>query len=431
MKFNTAVFYDIENLIGGYGARADYVSTFSLKDVSDEIRRVELVGGIAVQRAYANWSDPRLGVMRSDIVELGIEPVQMFGFGKGASKNASDIQLAIEAIDCAIMRPGLEVFVIVSGDGGFSCLAKKLHEYGRAVVGCAYRKATNKVFAAVCDSFIWIPDDANRDRAAANGNGGGYAAPDVTDPLLRDLVRRRKPCPEKERDAMEKAARAVLAEFASQPDVQAALRRCGVNISVPMQALKQLVPELSPLSFGFASSVELLRFLLRDTAFSLRFQAPSEHRMFRSDAPPAPGYEAMPPIRETRPVHSAVNYRELLSHGAPIIKLPAPGILRETLSAVHALPFPEAGMPLADILEYLDDVVDAELQDVKSAVLSLIFAGAFDRFPENTRLSEQRIRPAGRGQPGEMLERLRDHAAEKIRSLLGSVEMALLDELLS
>jgi uncharacterized LabA/DUF88 family protein len=156
MAFNTAILYDIENLIGGYG-KADMLSSLSLKDIHNEILKKE-IGKIAIQRAYANWSDPRLNILRGDIIELGIEPIQMFGFGRGPQKNASDIQLAIDAIDIAFTRKAVEIFIIVSGDGGFSALAKKLHEYGKMVIGCAFGRTTNRVFEAVCDDFIWIEE---------------------------------------------------------------------------------------------------------------------------------------------------------------------------------------------------------------------------------------------------------------------------------
>jgi len=55
MKFITAILYDIENLIGGYG-NADMLSSLSLKDVYEEILKKD-IGQIAIQRAYANWSD--------------------------------------------------------------------------------------------------------------------------------------------------------------------------------------------------------------------------------------------------------------------------------------------------------------------------------------------------------------------------------------
>jgi uncharacterized LabA/DUF88 family protein len=161
MPFNTAIFYDIENLLKGYSSSQQMAANLSLEKILGAIKQTEQLSQIAVQRAYANWSDPRLAVMRGEINELGIEPIQVFGFSRDQKKNAADIQLAIDAIDLAHVRPSLEVFVIVSGDGGFASLAKKLHEYGKTVIGCAYRSAANKIFQAVCDAFVWItaPDE--------------------------------------------------------------------------------------------------------------------------------------------------------------------------------------------------------------------------------------------------------------------------------
>ncbi|MEH2351274.1 MAG: hypothetical protein V7K55_25365 [Nostoc sp.] len=53
---------------------------------------------------------------------------------------------------------------IISGDGAFAALAKKLHEYGKTVIGCAYEGQINRVLKSVCVSearrrhrFIPIP----------------------------------------------------------------------------------------------------------------------------------------------------------------------------------------------------------------------------------------------------------------------------------
>src|SRR5271166_549839 len=158
MVFNTAIFYDIENLLKGYSFSQQMVANLSLKEILEDIKQTKRLGRIAVQRAYANWSDSRLAILRWQINELGIEPIQVFGFSRDQKKNAADIQLAIDAIDLAHVRGSLEVFVIVSGDGGFASLAKKLHEYGKTVIGCAYPSATNRMFQAVCDDFVEIVD---------------------------------------------------------------------------------------------------------------------------------------------------------------------------------------------------------------------------------------------------------------------------------
>lgn len=149
MKFNTVILYDIENLIGGYGlSNVELLVNLSLKQITEQIRQKD-IGKIAIQRAYADWSVPRLNQLKADMVELGIEPKQMFGFGRNVIKNASDIQLAIDAMEVAFTKPDIEIFVVVSGDGGFSTLANKLHEYGKTVIGCAYKRNTNKIFEAI------------------------------------------------------------------------------------------------------------------------------------------------------------------------------------------------------------------------------------------------------------------------------------------
>ncbi|MBD2458148.1 NYN domain-containing protein [Nostoc sp. FACHB-87] len=148
-NFNTAIFYDIENLtIGG----SDCNLNFSFRLIQDNLRKIDIVQEASVQCAYADWSDIRLKFLRKEIQELGIEAIQIFDFGY--RKNAADIQLAIDAMELVNLRPNLEVFVIVSGDGAFASLAKKLHEYGKMVIGCAYEGKSNRFFKSVCDYFI-------------------------------------------------------------------------------------------------------------------------------------------------------------------------------------------------------------------------------------------------------------------------------------
>ncbi|MBD2446305.1 NYN domain-containing protein [Nostoc sp. FACHB-152] len=149
--FNTAVFYDIENLTMG---RSNPSFNFSLKLIQDNIKKTNTVKEIALQYAYADWSDSRLKSLRTEIQELGIQPVQIFDFGP--KKNAADIQLAIDVTELITLRPSLQVFVIVSGDGGFASLANKLHEYGKTVIGCAYEEHSNRFLKSVCDYFIPI-----------------------------------------------------------------------------------------------------------------------------------------------------------------------------------------------------------------------------------------------------------------------------------
>ncbi|MEH2320217.1 NYN domain-containing protein [Nostoc sp.] len=151
-QFNTAIFYDIENLTMG---RNNPNLNFSLKQIQTDIENTTQVNKIAIQCAYADWSDFRLKLLKNEIQELGIEAIQIFDYSY--KRNAADMQLAIDVMELAQSRPTLQVFVIVSGDGAFAALAKKLHEYGKTVIGCAYEGQINRILKSVCDRFIPIP----------------------------------------------------------------------------------------------------------------------------------------------------------------------------------------------------------------------------------------------------------------------------------
>ncbi len=151
-QFNTAIFYDIENLTMG---RSNPNLNFSLKQIQTNLEKTTLVNKIAIQCAYADWSDSRLRLLKNEIQELGIEAIQIFDYSH--KRNAADMQLAIDVMELAQNRPTLQVFVIVSGDGAFAALAKKLHEYGKTVIGCAYEGQINRILKSVCDHFIPIP----------------------------------------------------------------------------------------------------------------------------------------------------------------------------------------------------------------------------------------------------------------------------------
>ncbi|WP_373528119.1 NYN domain-containing protein [Nostoc sp.] len=146
------LFYDIENLTMG---RSNPNLNFSLKQIQTNLEQTTLVNKIAIQCAYADWSDSRLRLLKNEIQELGIEAIQIFDYSH--KRNAADMQLAIDVMELAQSRPTLQVFVIVSGDGAFAALAKKLHEYGKTVIGCAYEGQINRILKSVCDRFIPIP----------------------------------------------------------------------------------------------------------------------------------------------------------------------------------------------------------------------------------------------------------------------------------
>ncbi|MGJ9403654.1 NYN domain-containing protein [Arthrobacter sp. KK5.5] len=131
---NVAVLVDLENLFGGYGRT---VGAVPLGNLVTEVRRVvEHTGvgaGLAVVRAYANWAHPDMNAYQGDIQRHGIEPVQVFSFGARV-RNAADIELCVDALAVAHDSPWIDTFVVVTGDGGFIPLVRRLHALGKYVV---------------------------------------------------------------------------------------------------------------------------------------------------------------------------------------------------------------------------------------------------------------------------------------------------------
>ncbi|MEJ1938683.1 NYN domain-containing protein, partial [Nostoc sp. NIES-2111] len=157
--YNTAIFYDIENL---NLSKNNSQGNFSFKKIQNSLKKIDGFKKAAIQYAYADWSDSRLKPLKDEIQELGVAPIQIFDFGH--NKNAADIQLSIDVMELVALRSYIQVFVIVSGDGGFASLAKKLHEYGKTVIGCGYEGKINRFFQSICDYFIILPSlQANMD----------------------------------------------------------------------------------------------------------------------------------------------------------------------------------------------------------------------------------------------------------------------------
>lgn len=153
MVCNTAIFYDIENLLGLFGGKTNTV--LHLDEIYRRVLEMEGVHGVSIQRAYADWGMAQHKNLRNSVLQVGIEPVHIFNTNQNDKiKNAADVSLIIDAVDLLCKRPEIENYVIASGDGIFAFLAKKLHEHGKRVIGCSFEKITNTIFRNACDYFI-------------------------------------------------------------------------------------------------------------------------------------------------------------------------------------------------------------------------------------------------------------------------------------
>lgn len=132
----------------------DNVTMGIRSDLQNQLRRLLnsdiIKGNVSVQRAYADWRRyPQYIVPLSEAsIDLIFAPA--FGANK---KNATDIRLAIDALELIFTRPEIGVFILLSGDSDFSALVLKLKEYGKYVIGVGIRESSSDLLIQNCDEY--------------------------------------------------------------------------------------------------------------------------------------------------------------------------------------------------------------------------------------------------------------------------------------
>lgn len=141
---NAALLIDFDNVTMGIRS-----------DLQNRLRRLlnsEMIKGkVAVQRAYADWR--RYPQYIVPLSEASIDLIFAPAFGSN-KKNATDIRLAIDALELVFTRPEIGTFILLSGDSDFSSLVLKLKEYGKYVVGVGIRESSSDLLVQNCDEYF-------------------------------------------------------------------------------------------------------------------------------------------------------------------------------------------------------------------------------------------------------------------------------------
>lgn len=140
---HAALLIDFDNVT--MGVRSDLTKELKTLLNSDIIK-----GKVTVQRAYADWRRYPQYVM--PLTERSIDMIWATAVGS-TKKNATDIRLAIDAIELVFTRPEIGTFIILSGDSDFSSLVLKLKEYGKYVVGIGIRESASDLLIQNCDEY--------------------------------------------------------------------------------------------------------------------------------------------------------------------------------------------------------------------------------------------------------------------------------------
>src|SRR5438045_2853392 len=135
-----ALFIDFENIARGLRQR-HLEERVDLRAILGEL---EEKGRILVKRAYADWSYYK--DYRSDLLQQGIEPVQVFAASRDREvwKNGADIRIAIDAIEAVYRSPDITDIVLVTGDSDFLSVVNRLRENGKTVWGVGLKASTSQ-----------------------------------------------------------------------------------------------------------------------------------------------------------------------------------------------------------------------------------------------------------------------------------------------
>ncbi len=145
---NAALLIDFDNVT--LGIRSDLTKELKHLLNSDIIK-----GKVAVSRAYADWRRYHQYIVPLSESSIDLIFAPAFGTNK---KNATDIRLAIDAMELVFTRPEIGTFILLSGDSDFSMLVIKLKEYGKYVIGVGIRESASDLLIQNCDEYYSYSD---------------------------------------------------------------------------------------------------------------------------------------------------------------------------------------------------------------------------------------------------------------------------------
>jgi len=152
------------------------------------------LGEASVRRIYGDFSRPAMKGWNDRLAGLALVPHHSPANTVG--KNASDIALAIDAMD--LLHSGrFDGFVLISSDSDFTRLASRIREQGLDVYGIGQQK-TPEAFRKACKRFIFVENimavpeagpEAGPDPKAGREKAPAKLPPSKAVPLIEAAMR--------------------------------------------------------------------------------------------------------------------------------------------------------------------------------------------------------------------------------------------------
>ena len=375
---NVAVFIDLENMFGGYNNGVSGVPlSRMLREIRQFVEGLEIGSSAATTKAYANWMVAGMATYRREMLENAVEPVQIFsyaGAGKnpeesrrknaeeGRRKNAADVQIVVDALSVAVEAPWVDVFVIVSGDGDFIPLVRRLQYLGKYVIGVTLTGAgaggVSALLRSNADHYFEVAAGAPRTATGATSSSTNTAAQTNESNLT--------PLPSDRIPTVDEYVQSVKEIVQHNPKM---MRGDEVSGALLGNSLRTLWPRASFSTYGFKTLGDFV-----DNKCGLKIYRPISPKnpatkTAPTDVETAPAPTTSPAVPDSKALRLAL---EAVEPAVVYPELPALTSVLEELTVVFSPIQPDA---LLDALG--DDLADVAAEQIRLALGLLYAVGAF------------------------------------------------------
>lgn len=221
---------------------ADNIS--AKKYVDNIFTELTKYGKVTIRHMYGDWSVERLKKWLAYSAKYSLVPVMQLNDTPG--KNASDIGLIIEAMDF-LYTEDVDIFCIVSSDGDFNRLAKRIRESGKTVIGMGEKK-TPEAFRNSCERFIFLDiENGEQTDPEDESEKNGF---DRETRLEKDVAE------ESERTKKEDIVKAIN-KILSEED--SASEKIKIGLGELGSRLNKIFPDFDPRNYGYSKLSTFIR----------------------------------------------------------------------------------------------------------------------------------------------------------------------------
>lgn len=188
-----AIFVDYENI--RMGLKKSHSIDANPSEIAQVIKKaVSEHGEMLFGYVYGDWSIPH------SLSGKTIHTARAFekeGFSsvmvstKASGQDRSDSRLILDAQECLYTQPNISAFMIISGDGDFAHLCRKLRGNGKRVIICAFTQSANAEILSIANPFISVESVLNLDLSKTSPQRQAYN----WDPFISQLSEAEKLLP--------------------------------------------------------------------------------------------------------------------------------------------------------------------------------------------------------------------------------------------